>query len=87
VLGIHVVGDRFSPARRSRLERVVELSRHEAGVAELAHVAGEEGGHELALPEDAAQAPSLVDDGQRRQAAIEEPLDGPLNRVVPVKCG
>ena len=72
VLGVHPVAHGFALAAGALLQRALERARDEAGVLELAEVAGEDGGDELALAEDAAVAPVVVDHRERGQAAVDD---------------
>src|SRR5918992_5263375 len=87
MLGGHVFPDRLGAAGGALRERVVELPRNEARVAELAHVAWKERLHELTLAEDAAQPALVVDDGEGRQAAVDDAPDGLRDGVVLAERG
>ena len=76
VLGVHPVAHGFELAAGALLERALERARDEAGVLELAEVAGEDGGDELALAEDPAVSAIVVDDGERGQAAVDHARHG-----------
>ncbi len=60
VVGGQVLADRLERARLAALDRLVDRARDHRRGAELAHVAGKQRGHELALAEDAGEAAVLA---------------------------
>jgi hypothetical protein len=86
VVGGHVCGDGLAATDGALLERLIKAFADKAGEAELADVAGKEGGEELPFAEDANQLVIVVDYREGRQVDVEDRLDGALDGgVLPEK--
>ena len=67
MLCVHVSADGLPQAGRALLQGGLERTRNEAGGMQLSEVAGEEGGEELPLAEDAGQAAPAIRDREARE--------------------
>jgi hypothetical protein len=74
--------DGVAAAALAALKRRVDRAREERGALEVAEVAGEHRGHDLALAEDARVAAAAVDHGDGREVAVEQRADRRAERLV-----
>ena len=86
VLGVHVLPDRLDPAGLALLERLVERARRKPASLSCSRYPGNSAAMNSRSPKMPAKR-SRRRHRKRRQAALEQPPDGRLDRVVGVQHG
>jgi hypothetical protein len=81
VIGREVALDRLCAAALAALDRLVDRALDHCRRGQLAHVAGEKGGHELTLAEDSRELAVPVHRRKRRQVRADYTVGGHADRV------